>query len=115
MRFALQADVSEPAEARQLVRRVIDHFGKLDIVINNAGFNASPPVIMEMSLQESIERWHWTLNTNLASQFHISHEAIVGMAERHWGRIINISSISGVRGGLLAMSNIQPQKRASWA
>lgn len=99
--FALQADVSDPAEARQLVHRVIDHFGKLDIVINNAGFNASPPVIMEMSLEESIKRWHWTLNTNLASQFHISHEAIAGMAERHWGRIINISSISGVRGGLI--------------
>lgn len=99
--IALQADVSEPTEARQLVHQVINHFGKLDIVVNNAGFNASPPVIMEMSLEESIKRWHWTLNTNLASQFHISHEAIASMAEHHWGRIINISSISGVRGGLI--------------
>lgn len=98
---AFQADVSDPTAARQLVNQVIAHFGKLDIVVNNAGFNASPPAIMEMIVEETIKRWHWTLDTNLASQFHISHEAIPGMIERHWGRIINISSISGVRGGLI--------------
>ena len=98
---ALQADVSNPAEARRLVHQVIDHFGKLDIVVNNAGFNASPPVIMQMSPEETVERWHSTLNTNLASQFHISHEVMADMAARGWGRIINISSISGVRGGLI--------------
>ncbi|NLE73979.1 MAG: SDR family NAD(P)-dependent oxidoreductase, partial [Actinobacteria bacterium] len=64
---ALQADVSDPAEARRLVHWVIDRFGKLDIVVNNAGFNASPPVIMQMSPEETVERWHSTLNTNLAS------------------------------------------------
>lgn len=98
---ALQADVSNPAEARRLVHWVIDRFGKLDIVVNNAGFNASPPVIMQMSPEETVERWHSTLNTNLASQFHISHEAMADMVARGWGRIINISSISGVRGGLI--------------
>ena len=97
----LQADVGNPVEARRLVHQVIDHFGQLDIVVNNAGFNASPPVIMEMSPEETVQRWHWTLDTNLASQFHISHEAIAGMSERQWGRIINISSISGVRGGMI--------------
>lgn len=98
---AFQANVSDPIATRQLVRQVIAHFGKLDIVVNNAGFNASPPVIMEMSPEETIKRWHSTLDTNLASQFHIAHEAFPGMIERHWGRIINISSISGVRGGLI--------------
>jgi NAD(P)-dependent dehydrogenase (short-subunit alcohol dehydrogenase family) len=97
----MQTDVSDPDDARRLVHRVIDRFGKLDIVVNNAGFNASPPVIMQMSPEETVKRWHWTLDTNLASQFHISHEAIAGMTERGWGRIINISSISGVRGGLI--------------
>jgi len=47
----LQADVSNPTEARRLVHQVIDHFGKLDIVVNNAAINKQRP-IEDLSLEE---------------------------------------------------------------
>ena len=99
--ITLKADVGVPIEARGLVERTLDHFGHLDIVVNNAGGNLSPPVIVEMELDEIIERWDTILNANLAGQFHVAHAAMSSMIERGWGRIINISSISGVRGGLI--------------
>jgi 3-hydroxybutyrate dehydrogenase len=67
--------------------------GKFDIVINNAGINISGVPTHEVSL----EAWHLTIQINLTSPFLVIRQCLPWMIKNRWGRIINISSIYGLR------------------
>lgn len=93
---ALQADVSDPAAAANLVRRTQDRFGALDIVVNNAG------IVVKKPLEEiSAEDWEHTLRVNVASAFHVTQAALPAMRVRRWGRIIMLSSVAAQNGGVV--------------
>jgi 3-oxoacyl-[acyl-carrier protein] reductase len=90
---AIQADVSLLAEAQRLVKETLDRFGRLDILINNAG-TTRDMLLMMMSEDD----WDVVLRTNLKSAYNCSKAALRPMFKQRYGRIINITSVSGLAG-----------------
>ena len=88
--MAVQADVSDPAQAQRLVGEVEDHFGHIDGLVNNAGVMPSSP-----SLEMSDEEWDLVLRTNLYAPFYCSRAVLSGMVDRGRGSIVMISSRLG--------------------
>jgi acetoacetyl-CoA reductase len=92
--YAVQADVSESNEAAYLVHETINHYGKLDILINNAGITRDSTF---KKLNE--EDWRKVIDVNLNSVYNNTSAALPYLLESEAGRIINISSIIGQAGG----------------
>lgn len=90
---ALQADVSLLAEAQRLVKETLDRFGRLDILVNNAG-TTRDMLLMMMSEDD----WDVVLRTNLKSAYNCSKAALRPMFKQRYGRIVNITSVSGLAG-----------------
>ena len=92
----IQADVSKREEAKRLVQFAIEKYGKIDILINNAG-------IAEYKLftEETDEDWNRVINNNLYSAFAMCQEVSRNMIKNKKGYIINISSIWGMVGASL--------------
>jgi 3-oxoacyl-[acyl-carrier protein] reductase len=90
---AVQADVSNAKAAAALIKSATDTFGRLDILVNNAG-TTRDQLIMRMPEED----WDTVITTNLKSAFNCSKAAVKIMMRQHSGRIINISSVSGVMG-----------------
>ncbi len=88
-----QADISQFDQAQQLIKKGIEHFGKLDILVNNAGITRDTLIMMM-----SEEDWDIVQATNLKGTFNCSKAAIRHMMRQKFGRIINITSISGQMG-----------------
>jgi NAD(P)-dependent dehydrogenase (short-subunit alcohol dehydrogenase family) len=88
--IAIAADVTAPDQMRAAVDRVREKFGRLDILINNAGVNIRKP-----SLAFSLEEWRRVVDINLTGCFIGCQAAAPGMIAAGWGRIINISSMLG--------------------
>ena len=88
-----KADVSKRTEAQELVEYTIKKYGKIDVLINNAGISQ----IKEFT-QITDEDWNNMLNTNLNSVFYMTQETCKNMIHNKKGCIINISSIWGVVG-----------------
>jgi NAD(P)-dependent dehydrogenase (short-subunit alcohol dehydrogenase family) len=87
------ADVTDPEQVRQLVEDVNRRFGRIDVLVNNAGLN-----IKERTLRElTPERWRRLLAGNLEGAFHCMQAVLPSMRERRDGLIINVNSISGKR------------------
>ncbi|HZG56200.1 glucose 1-dehydrogenase [Paenibacillus sp.] len=86
----LPADVTRRPDLERAVRQAIDRFGKIDVLVNNAGMNIRTP-----ALDVTDEEWDRIVGTNLTSAFMLSQ--IVGghMKERGTGRIVNIASVAG--------------------
>ena len=91
--IAIQADVGYINQTKNLVKTVSDHFGHLDILVNNAGITRDT---LFMRMRES--EWDEVLRVNLKGVFNTTQAAIRSMMRQRWGRIINISSISGLMG-----------------
>lgn len=85
------ANMLKPEEIAALVKDAEDTFGRVDVVINNAGVQFVSPVD-----EFPIERWDMIIGINLTSAFHTTKAAWKGMKERKYGRIINISSAHGL-------------------
>jgi len=90
---AVKADVSNFAEAQELVKYAMEMFGGLDILINNAGITRDMLIMMM-----SEEDWDRVQNTNLKSTFNCSKAAVRHMMRKRYGRIINITSVAGQMG-----------------
>jgi 3-oxoacyl-[acyl-carrier protein] reductase len=91
--MALQADVSDEEGANSVIKAAVDAYGKIDILVNNAGVTRDN-VIMLMGADD----FDTVINTNLRSTWLVSKAAVRSMMRKRYGRIINISSISGVMG-----------------
>jgi len=102
----LRADVSNPKEARALISQVIEKWGRLDVLVNNAG------ITRDKSLKRmGDEEWAEVLNTNLNSVYFCFSAALKAMAEQQYGRIINISSFVG-QAGNFGQANYSASKGA---
>ena len=88
--LAFRADVGDPEAVRSALSSVIDFFGGLDVVVNNAG-------ISQIKLFGDItdEDWRKMIDTNLSGAFYTSREASRAMVAQHFGRIINVGSMWG--------------------
>jgi gluconate 5-dehydrogenase len=91
--LALACDVKNPDQVRAVVDETIEKFGRLDILINNAGTAWGAPV-EEMRL----EHWNKVMDTNLTGTFLFSQAAGKFMVPQRGGKIINIASVAGLQG-----------------
>jgi len=90
---AQAADVSKSEEVRTLFERIKSKYGRLDVLVNNAG------ILRDRSFKKmSLEDWHTVINTNLSSVMNACHYAVPMLLENGWGRIVNISSFVGQMG-----------------
>jgi NAD(P)-dependent dehydrogenase (short-subunit alcohol dehydrogenase family) len=91
--LALACDVKNPADIHEVVDATMTQFGRIDILINNAGTSWGAPV-EEMRL----EHWNKVIETNLTGTFLFSQAVGKIMIGQHRGKIINIASVAGLRG-----------------
>jgi acetoacetyl-CoA reductase/3-oxoacyl-[acyl-carrier protein] reductase len=85
-----KANIADPQEARAMVKRVASQFGRLDVLVNNAG------ITRDKSLRKMTdEDWVQVIQTNLNAVFFCTSAAIPIMVEQNFGRILNISSMNG--------------------
>ena len=92
--LALKVDVGDPEQVQRMVDAVEAKFGRLDVMVNNAGIGHARP-FLEIELGE----WDRVLRTNLTGVFLCAQAAARVMTRQGAGRIINLGSISGQRGG----------------
>jgi 3-oxoacyl-[acyl-carrier protein] reductase len=93
--FALPADVSSEDEVGRMFESIESRFGRLDVVVNNAGI--APRIAGRSARVEdtTLEMWNQALAINLTGTFLVSRGAIALMKRSRWGRIVNMSSQSG--------------------
>lgn len=92
--ISCKADVSERKDVIKLKEIILKEFGKLDILINNAGINRQ-----KNFWEIDDDEWDYLMKVNLKSVYICSQEFMPLMIENKWGRVINMSSVSGEYGG----------------
>ncbi len=86
-------DVTQFESCKAMADEVVNRFGPVDILVNGAG------IMQDSTLRNmTLEQWNKIVHTNLDSLFNVTKQFVEGMIERQYGRIINISSVSGARG-----------------
>jgi NAD(P)-dependent dehydrogenase (short-subunit alcohol dehydrogenase family) len=100
--IAVQTDVLKKTDIDNAVATCVKTFGRLDILLNNAGIGALSP-----ALEMTEDIWDQVLNTNLRAYFLVAQAAAREMIKNKWGRIINIASIlsGGVGSGMTGAVN----------
>ncbi|MBK9219596.1 MAG: beta-ketoacyl-ACP reductase [Uliginosibacterium sp.] len=91
--FVGEADVTNYEQCVAMVKKIEAEIGPIDCLVNNAGITRDA-VFRKMSK----DQWDAVLSTNLDSVFNVTHPVLPLMAERGFGRVINISSVNGVKG-----------------
>jgi 3-hydroxybutyrate dehydrogenase len=91
--YNVKADVSDPESVKSAFDSARVRFGKIEILVNNAGQASSAPF-----LKTDIELWRRMMAVNLDGTFHCIHAALPGMLEAGWGRIVNIASTAALTG-----------------
>jgi 3-oxoacyl-[acyl-carrier protein] reductase len=113
----IKANVSSSDEVNRMFEQIIKTYGRLDILVNNAGITRD-----QLTVRMSDEDWDAVLNINLKSVFLCIRAALKYMMKQRYGRIINISSITGIIGnpgqvnyaaaksGILGITGLLPRK-----
>jgi 3-oxoacyl-[acyl-carrier protein] reductase len=91
----VHVDVGDNLSAEQMTKLVHQTFGKIDILINNAGITRD-----SMLAKMTKEQWDQVIRINLSGVFHCTHAVVPYMREKGYGRIISTSSIVGVNGNI---------------
>jgi 3-oxoacyl-[acyl-carrier protein] reductase len=91
--LAVKANVAESDAVKNMVRQIVDKWGKIDILVNNAGITRDG-----LLPRMSDNAWDEVINTNLRGAYLCTKFALRSMMNQSWGRIINISSLAGIVG-----------------
>jgi len=89
----LGADLADAEQAATLVPRTVEALGRIDVVVNNAGMTRD-----NLALRMSDDDWRTVIDVDLTAAFVICRAALRPLLRQRWGRIVNVSSISGVMG-----------------
>ncbi|WP_455369738.1 SDR family NAD(P)-dependent oxidoreductase, partial [[Eubacterium] cellulosolvens] len=89
--LVVKADVSKVNEVKEMVQKTVDRFGRIDVLVNNAGI-----LVPETFLESKEDTWDKTLDINLKGAYLCAKEVAPIMLKQEKGKIINISSISGL-------------------
>lgn len=88
--IALKADVSDFDECQEMIDKIISKYHRIDILVNNAGIS-----IDKTFKNMTKEEWNEVIDVNLNSMFNVTKPVINEMLKQNYGRVINISSVSG--------------------
>jgi len=92
---AVQANLTDHEQIKKMVARVIEEFGQIDILVNNAAQGTyNNAEVVDMALDE----WHISMNTNLTAPMLCAKEVLKHMVPRKNGNIVNVSSVAGISG-----------------
>ncbi|NNC96170.1 MAG: 3-oxoacyl-[acyl-carrier-protein] reductase [Chitinophagales bacterium] len=91
--MAIKSDAASYEEAERLIAGILEHWGQIDIVVNNAGITKD-----NLMLRMSEEQWDDVINTNLKSVFNVTKQVLKPMMKARQGSIINLTSIVGMKG-----------------
>jgi 3-oxoacyl-[acyl-carrier protein] reductase len=91
--MAIAADVGDEDAVAAMFAAVEEELGRVEILVNNAGITRD-----DLMLRMSLDAWDEVIRTNLRSVYLTSKAALRGMLRNKWGRIVNISSVSGISG-----------------
>jgi NAD(P)-dependent dehydrogenase (short-subunit alcohol dehydrogenase family) len=91
--WSAPCDVADPGQIEALARFAFEHLGGVDILVNNAGIAHSAPL-----KAISLDTWNRIFAVNVTGTFLCTQAFLPGMAERRWGRVINVASIAGRAG-----------------
>ncbi len=105
--LAVVADVSRETDVADVVRRVLETFGRIDILVNNAAANLPYREVLDLTPEE----WRRVVDVNVTGPFLFSKAVLPTMIEQGSGKIVNISSIGG-RSGAAGRSPYRPTKAA---
>jgi 3-oxoacyl-[acyl-carrier protein] reductase len=103
--LAIQCDVSNSAQVEAMVARTLEEFGRIDVLVNNAGFSQKGQMLETTDVD-----WAAVLDTNLTGAFYCARAVFPIMQRQRSGCIINIASISGQTGGVSANVNYAASK-----
>ena len=104
--FSIQGNVKDKSDCENIIKSTEDKFGAVEILINNAGVISD-----SLLLRMKDEDFEHTMQTNMYGTFYCTHRVIQSMVKNRWGRIINISSVVGIRGNI-GQSNYAASKSA---
>lgn len=92
--YGIEMDVSIRPIVKEKITHIIDKFNKIDILVNNAGVTRPTPVL---DIDE--DEWDFIFSINVKGTFLVTQEVLPHMIKQRYGRIINLGSVSGKRGG----------------
>ncbi|MCH7620314.1 MAG: SDR family oxidoreductase [Chloroflexi bacterium] len=95
--LAIPTDISDSAQVDRLISQTVEHFGQIDVLINNAALVSSNVRKPIWDITDS--EWRQAIDVNLGGAFYCSRAAAKPMADRGQGKIINVASGFGLRGG----------------
>ncbi len=91
--WAVKADVSDPEQVKEMVKRIEKEAGPVEVLVNNAGITRD-----NILARMKDEQWDEVINTNLKGAYLVTKAVVRGMMKKRWGRIVNISSVVALIG-----------------
>ncbi len=105
--LAVIGDATKREDVERAVKRVMDEFSKIDILVNNVGAFPRKPF-----LEMTEEDWDFIMNINVKSTFYFSKATVPCMVKQKYGRIVNVSSITGIIHGIPGLTHYAAAKAA---
>src|SRR5204863_7665073 len=91
---AIQADVSQESEVEAMFAAVAERYGRLDVLVNNAGI-VKDTLLLTMKISD----WSRVMEVDVDGVYYCTRRAVEAMFKARAGRIVNVASVSGIRGG----------------
>ncbi|MBU1206954.1 MAG: SDR family oxidoreductase [Proteobacteria bacterium] len=108
--LAVQTDIANLSQVKELARKTLSTFGRIDILVNNAGISPKHQGKKRNLWEMGVEEWERVIDVDLNGYFYCCHEIVPHMILNGWGRIVNISSQAARSGGQVAGSHYTAAK-----